>query len=330
MDSNRTLARCMRNKYQVVPFAANYLRPAVELFVDDYRRERKESPLLPSKTIDNTEHIYDAIKPLLMNPGVAILHQSQVVAFMVSGYRFPFKGQEAMLIPEYCHASILADRRELYQIMYMRLANEWIGNHIHLHIIGHFAHDTVLQESLYQLGFGAIIAEALRDLSEVQSAHLTHIVDETRIQRLLDISVEDSRYYRDAPTFLVQETKTDERRATLESSIRQGDTYFVFCDNNEAHAYLSLGESASGAVKEGFLLRDTRTAEIKNAFVKPHLRGKGVGKSLLQRAVDWSAEHGYERLFVEFETANYFGGNFWRRYFSPYLYFSMRYIDSTI
>jgi len=316
--------------HQVVPFTANYLRSAAELFVDDYRHEQKGSPLLPSKAIDNAEHIHDAIKPLLMNPGVAVLHQGHVVAFMISGYRFPFKGQEAMLVPEYCHASILADRRELYQIMYMRLASKWIGNHIHLHIIGHFAHDAVLRESLYQLGFGAIIAEALRDLSEVQGRHIARIVEETDIQRLLDISVEDSRYFRNAPIFLVNKTEVSEREAILESSIRQGDTYFVFYDNDEAHAYLSVGESASGVVSEGFLLRDTRTAEIKNAFVKPHLRGKDIGKSLLLRAVDWSTQHGYERLFVEFETANYFGGNFWRRYFSPYLCFSMRYIDSTI
>jgi GNAT superfamily N-acetyltransferase len=320
----------MGKKYQVVPFAANYLEAAVELFVDDYRREQKGSPFLPSETIDNAEHIYDAIKLLLMNPGVAVLDENQVVAFMISGHRFPLRGQEAMLVPEYCHASSLADRRELYQIMYMRLADEWVRNHIHLHIIGHFAHDTILRESLYQLGFGAIIAEALRDLSWIQGARITGIVQETDIERIVDINVEDNRYYRNSPIFLVKEANADKCRAALESSLRQGDAYFVAYENEQAQAYLAAGESASGALEEGFLLRDTRTAEIKNAFVKRHLRGKGIGKSLLQRAVDWSVEHGYERLFVEFETANYFGGSFWRRYFNPYLYFSVRYIDTTI
>jgi GNAT superfamily N-acetyltransferase len=330
MHGNRGLGRHMRKKYQVVPFTAKYLEAAVELFVDDYRREQKESPFLPSKTIDNAEHIHDAIKPLLMNPGVAVLDESQVVAFMISGHRFPSRGQEAMLVPEYCHASILADRRELYQIMYMRLAHDWVRNHIRLHIIGHFAHDTILRESLYQLGFGAIIAETLRDLSRIKGSQTTGIVQETDIERILDINVEDNRYYRDSPIFLVKKANVDKCCAALESSMRQGDACFVFCENDQAQAYLAVGESAAGALEEGFLLRDTRTAEIKNAFVKPHLRGKGIGKSLLQRAVDWSVEHGYERLFVEFETANYFGGNFWRRYFDPYLYFSMRCIDSTI
>ena len=320
----------MRSDYQIVPFTADHLGAAVELFICDYRREQQDSPLLPSETIDSGDRACNAIKPLLPNPGVAVLRDNQVVAFMLSGYRFPFKGQKAIIVPEYCHASVLADRGELYQIMYMRLASEWVRDHIHLHVIGHFAHSTVLWESLYQLGFGAIIAEALRDLSRVQGANTKDIVKETDVERLLDISIQDSHCYREAPIFIVKETEADERRAILESSIREGDMYFVFYENDEAGAYLSVGESASGTLKEGFLLRDTCTAEIKNAFVKPHIRGKGIGKSLLQRAADWSIEYGYERLFVEFETANYFGGNFWRSHFTPYLYFSMRYVDNTI
>ena len=320
----------MRGNYQIVPFTADHLRGAVELFVCDYRREQEECPILPSETVDDAERIYRAIKPLATNPGVAVLRDSQMVAFMLSGYRFPFKGQKAIIVPEYCHASVLPDRRELYQIMYMRLAREWVRDHMHLHIIGHFAHNASLQESLYQLGFGAIIAEALRDLSEVQGVRTTDIAEESDIGGLLSISIEDSRYYRDAPIFIVKETETDERRAVLESSIREGDTYFAFYENGEAGAYMSVGESASGTLKEGFLLRGTHTAQVKNVFVKPQMRGKGIGKSLLQRAVDWSIGHGYERLFVEFETGNYFGGNFWRKHFAPYLYFSMRYIDNTI
>jgi len=266
----------------------------------------------------------------LTNPGVAVLQGGQVAAFMLSGYRFPFKGQEAMLVPEYCHASVARDRNELYQIMYMRLADEWIRNHMHLHIIGHLAHDTILRESLYQLGFGSIIAEALRDLSGIQGAQMTGIVQETDIERLLDINVEESRYFRDSPIFLVKEVGRDRCRAALESSIREGDAHFVFYENGEAQAYLAVGESASGVREEGFLLRGSRTSEIKHAFVRPHLRGMGIGKSLLQRAINWSARYGYDRVFVEYETANYFGGNFWRRYFVPYLYYSMRCIDSTI
>jgi GNAT superfamily N-acetyltransferase len=81
---------------------------------------------------------------------------------------------------------------------------------------------------------------------------------------------------------------------------------------------------------EGFLLQNTNTAQIKSAYARPDIRRKGIGKALLQRGIAWSQAHGYERIFVEHETANFSGSIFWQKYFNPYLYFSMRYIDNTI
>ncbi len=320
----------MNSRYRVVPFTADHLQPAIGLVAGNYLREQEESPLLPSRTIDNTEQICDSIRPLLTHPAVAVLRDGEMIAFMLSGYRFRFKGQEAMLVPEYAHGSILPDKEELYQIMYMRLAEEWVRDRAYLHIIGHFAHDAVLRDSLYRLGFGAIIVEALRDLSGIGGVQTADIVQETDIGRLLDINVEDTRYYRGSPIFVVKDASADKCRADLESSMRRGDAYFVFYKNGEAQAYLAVGESASGEGDAGFLLRGTCTAQIKSAFVRPHLRGTGIGRPLLQCAVDWAAARGYKRLFVEYETANYYGGSFWRRHFVPYLYFSMRYVDNTI
>jgi GNAT superfamily N-acetyltransferase len=81
---------------------------------------------------------------------------------------------------------------------------------------------------------------------------------------------------------------------------------------------------------EGLLLAETRTAQICSAYARPEVRGKGVGTALLDRCVRWARAHGFERLFVEHETANIPGTAFWRRHFSPYLYASMRYVDSTL
>ncbi len=89
-----------------------------------------------------------------------------------------------------------------------------------------------------------------------------------------------------------------------------------------------LGKSAISA--EGFLLQHTNTAQIKSAFARPGARGQGIGRALLQYAIEWSRQGGYERLFVEHETANLSGGAFWRKHFTPFVYFSMRYIDLTI
>jgi GNAT superfamily N-acetyltransferase len=87
---------------------------------------------------------------------------------------------------------------------------------------------------------------------------------------------------------------------------------------------MSVGESTIGG--EGFLLEQTNTAQIKSAYVRAEMREKGIRTALLQRVIEWSRHQRYERIFVEHETANFYGGNFWCTYFDPYLYFSMRYM----
>jgi GNAT superfamily N-acetyltransferase len=116
--------------------------------------------------------------------------------------------------------------------------------------------------------------------------------------------------------------------AELEAHAQQGDVFFVYDEQDEPCAYMIVGESTIGG--EGFLLEQTNTAQIKSAYVRPEVRGKGIGAALLQRAIAWSQQQGYARVFVEHETANVYGGNFWCTYFSPYLYASKRYIDITL
>ena len=315
-------------QYKIVPFTQDYLEPAVNLFFNNYRDEREKNPLLPLRAINEPEWILNSLKSFLDNPGLAVLKNDQVISYMVAGFLFPFKGQNAVLVPEYCHGSVLTDRKELYQRMYMYLADEWAKNRRHLHIVGHFAHDFVLRETLYQLGFGAILAEQIRDFSEVNGLPEVDIVEEKDFEKLIDIDTEHLRYYSNAPIFIWKDTDRKAIISGLESHTNNGDVFFIYYEQDKPCAYITVGTSTIGA--EGFLLQNTNTAQIKSAYAQPHLRGKGIGKALLQRAVQWSWEHGYERLFIEHETANYYGGNFWCKHFSPYVYFSLRYIDNTI
>ena len=315
-------------KYKIVLFTQNYLEPAVNLFINSYRDEQAKNPLLPSRAINEPEWILNTLKSLVTNPGVVICKGNQVIAYMVTGFLFPFKGQNAVLVPEYCHGSVLTDKKELYQRMYMHLADEWAKNGKHIHIIAHFAHDLLLQETLYQLGFGAIVAEQVRDFSAVSKINETEITEEKDFKKLIDIGIEHSNYYPNAPIFISKESEIETVKSDLESHSNDGDVFFVYCKNNKPCAYLTVGNSKIGG--EGFLLQNTNTAQIKSAYAQPHVRGKGIGKALLQRAVQWSQEHGYERLFVEHETSNYYGGNFWCKHFNSYVYFSLRYIDNTI
>lgn len=314
--------------YTLVPLTQEYLEPAVDLFIENYKYEREHSPLLPSRVMDEPAWIQSVLQSKLAHPGVAVVEQDELLGYMVTGDNFQWKGQQTAVILEYCHSATVARKRELYELMYMQLAQEWVNRHIHLHLIRHFAHDTILQATLYRLGFGAILAERLRDCSDVEKRPDVAIRVEQDVSKFINIQREHNRYYPKAPIFLLKPIEKQEVLAELEEHVQQGDMFLAYYEQQELCGYMIIGQSTIDG--EGFLLEQTNTAQIKSAYARPEVRGKGIGAALLQHAIQWSQHHGYERLFVEHETANIYGGHFWEKYFSPFLYSSMRYVDNAL
>jgi GNAT superfamily N-acetyltransferase len=316
--------------YNLTPFTSEYLGPAVALFIANYRREQEYSPLLPTRAIDDPAWIRDALAAGLDNPGVAVMQNDRLVAYMLTSTHFPWKGQHVALTREYGHSATTSDKETLYQLMYMHLAQTWVDSHSHLHAIGYLAHDDVLRETLYQLGFGAIVTERLRDLSPIDAPADIAIVEERDVYKLADLELEHNRYYFKAPIFLTRDTDRNAMLADLDEHVQAGDVFFTHYEDGVPRANMIVGRVISNPEGEGFLLWDTNTAQIKGAYMQPQMQGKGVGAALLNRAIQWAQAQGYARLFVEHETANFFGGHFWRKYFAPFLYYAMRYVDNTI
>ncbi len=313
---------------KLVPFTREHLDPAVELFTQSYLVEQADSPCLPDRVLDDPSVIRSALQTKLDNPGVAVIEQGRLLAFMVTGAQFAWKGQRAAIVPEYGHSATAIGKQTLYQQMYQSLAQEWVNQGCHLHLLGHFAHDALLQEMLYQMGFGALVAERLRDCSAVATDQDPSIKMDQEVGKLLNLHIEHIHYYPHSPIFLSRSIDRQSALADLEAHAQSGDVFFVAYEHGEPCAYLIAGESTLGG--EGFLLQKTKTAQIKSAFTRPRARGQGIGKALLQCAIHWSQQKGYERIFVEHETANLAGSHFWSKYFVPYLYYSMRYVDSAL
>jgi GNAT superfamily N-acetyltransferase len=309
-------------------FTQEYLQPAVELFIQSYQREQAHNPYLPSRALDEPSWIYTSLQAQLANQGITIIERNRLLAYMVTGGQFPWKGQQAVIVPEYCHCAVETRRQELYQSMYLQLAQEWVKQHCHLHLIGHFAHDTLLQEILYQMGFGAIVAERIRDDSDIDTEPDLAIRSEQDPGKFVDLHLEHIQYYANSPIFILRSSDRKEALVDLQKHAAHGDVFFVYYEQHQPCAYLVVGQSTSGG--EGFLLQQTNTAQIKSAYTRPDCRGKGIGSALLQCAIQWSKQQGYKHIFVEHETANLTGCNFWSKYFNPYLYFSMRYIDNRL
>jgi GNAT superfamily N-acetyltransferase len=314
--------------YHIKDFSAEDIPSAVELFLQSYMREKEINTLMPDKIITDPQLIIHSLNSQAKNPGIAVFSNSTLVAYALTGATFTFKNQKAAMVPEYGHSAIYEDRRELYRLMYMKLSSKWIQQNIHLHIIGHFTHDEILKDILFQLGFGAILTEKLRDLSPVASDPNMVIKVENDPLKVSELDQELRKYALKASIFIKKNTAPEEIVSDLTNQMEKGDVFLVLYDNDVPAGYFSVGTSNN--TREGFLLQDANTAQVKSAFIKPSYRGKGAGTALLNEAIEWARDNGFERLFVEHETANYYGGKFWEKHFSSYLYFSIRYIDNTI
>jgi GNAT superfamily N-acetyltransferase len=315
-------------KYRIVPFEKRMADEAINLFRSTYQHEKEHNALLPDRAINDKAWIKQAMLLTNCNLGVAALAGEKMVGYMLANFQFDFKGQHAVIVREFSHASISNDKDIIYQLMYASLGEELLSKGLNLHIIWHFAHDDVLKETLFQLGFGAFIAGQLRDLSPLVSDEKFPIVEETDFLSVADLHVEQSKYYLDSPVFIIKNTELEAIREDLTKHAELGNTLLVYYENKTPLAYFITG--AYNEKEEGFLLQNSDTAQIMSAYAKPSARGRGIGKALLSKSIEWAREKGYKRLFVSHETANIYGGNFWRKHFQPYLYCSMRYIDNRV
>lgn len=314
------------------PFAPAHFDDAARLLADAYAAERLASPHLPALEQlggGKGRHLFEEfLGKLAGNAGVAAFENGRLCGFMVESMRFAWKGQQAAGCDELAHAARGADRALLYSLLYQEIAARWVEEGRHLHIVRHLAHDAALKECLYRLGFGAILAEEVRDLSPIAAPANVVIMEDPEPAALVDLQREHGRYYPASPIFLRRDDSDDDILAELRAHAAAGDKLLACRDGAGCGALVIVGESKLDG--EGFLLRHTNSAQLKSAYVRPGGREQGTGTALLARAIAWARAQGYERLFVEHETANIPGSAFWGKYFEPFVLVSMRYVDNTL
>jgi GNAT superfamily N-acetyltransferase len=309
------------------------------LFRDAYLRALRANPLLPALTHEHETRLRRRVERAFAFGGVAALRAGSLRGFMIAGPSFDFRGSTAALVPEYAHAVAEGEEGALVGPLYAAVAERLRHEGVPLHLIGHFAPDAVTASTLFELGFGAVVREGLRDLSDVVVADAARGEHEAWLQRvehlsqaapwvgLAPLAAEHAAFYRGSPLFMVKDASLETAVADLEAHRAAGDAAFVVRDGDAPLAYLVVGPCPGET--EGRLLAGTATAQVRSAFVVPAARRGGIGGALLQRAVAWARDAGFERLFVEHESANPLGAPFWGRHFAAFLVFSMRYVDRT-
>ena len=305
------------------PLRNEHLDDAALLLAGAYDRQRSSMPLLPERA---PGYFRDHLAQCWRDVGVAAFDDGHLCGFMMESMRFGWKGQQAAGCCELSHAVSADDPAAVYRLLYRDLGARWVDEGRHLHIIGHAATDADLIHCLFHLGFGAFLCEQLRNLSSLACDDEFTVVVDPDPALLVELQSEHRLYYRDSPIFLRKDE--GDIRAELEGCLAHGDKLLAGADDGEITALFIVGESASEG--EGLLLRSSNSAQLKSAFVRPQKWRQGIGTALLARSIAWAREQGYERIFVEHETANIQGAAFWGRHFNPYGLYSMRYVDNTL
>jgi len=93
----------------------------------------------------------------------------------------------------------------------------------------------------------------------------------------------------------------------------------------EAIGFLTIGPAVQDACT---IIRDEGTASVIAAFTVEEVRGKGVATGLLNRALGWAKDQGYERCAVDFEPMNPQARRFWTRHFDCVAYTVVRHMGA--
>jgi GNAT superfamily N-acetyltransferase len=330
-----------------IPTDPSMLPEAFGLFRDAYLQAGRANPAVPPLTPDHEARSWGRVERALAHGGMAVVRSGRLRGFMVASAPFEYRGLVAALVPEYAHAVAPADAAAVYPLLYGAVAERLVRAGVHLHLIGHFAADPATASSLVELGFGAVVGERLRDLADPSHVDVEpHPIGGRRSggmragvrieqidpalpwEAVAPIAAEHAAFYRQGPIFVAKDTTLEAARSDLEEHRQAGDRLFVGRADGRTLAYLIVGRCPG--VTEGRLLGGTSPAQVRSAYAVPAARRNGIGTALLARAITWAAETGFERLFVEHETANPLGGPFWRRHFAPFVTFSMRYVDRSL
>jgi GNAT superfamily N-acetyltransferase len=322
-------------RFRVSPTEPSMAAEGFALFRGAYGRARHVNPLLPALTPEHEARLRERVERAFARGGVAAWRGESMAGYMVAGPAFDFRGLVAVLVPEFGHAAVPGAGAALYGPLYAASADRWVREGIQLHLVGHFTADATTAAALGDLGFGAVVAERLRGLGDpvpagagAAAARVEHVDPAAPWDAYAPLAAEHAAYYRQSPLFLVKDDALATAQAELEEHRLAGDQLIVDRPGGEARAYVVVGRCRG--TSEGRLLAGTRTAQIRAAYAFPSVRRRGIGRALLGRAVAWARSEGYERVFVEHETANLEGGAFWRRHFAPFLVFSMRYVERTL
>jgi GNAT superfamily N-acetyltransferase len=287
-------------------------------------------PLLPA-LYEQTHLIQSLLREVIStNPAIAAFSEGNLAGYL-TGYLIPtFKGRSpGVYCPEWAHAAVGKDKIDIYYALLKSISQQWVSQGHTAHALTILAEDVNLKDFLSWNGFGLLVVDALRGVEEVEPSGTSEgqirTATENDLKTIFTFENALNEFSAESPIFryaqAVQERNV--QRALIDENYR----FWIIEQAGRREGYLSVKRHNTDACK---IIQDQGTLSIVGAYVEPEVRKRGLGRQLLNAALNWARQSQFARCSVDFESQNFEGSSFWLRYFTPVCYSFLRKIDERI
>ena len=315
---------------EVVEFTDDHLQAAAALVAARYGVEIEQEPLL-SRRYQHTAETLPFLRRLRSRgPGVAALEDGRLVGF-IQGSVSMFKGVQTAYVPDSGHGTDTQNSRNVYRDMYAQLAARWVASGCFVHNISIMAHHRQAMDAFHTLGFGMINIDAIRDFSpgpdspdgvEIRRAGLRDL------DAVVSLETKLGRHLASSAAFLPMLPDPGRRRSVEEQLSNSDEPTWVARYEGATVGFVAIESTGRGPV---LARSDDGIMSLVGAFVEPETRSLGVGRALVNIALEWGRSAEYGVCVVDFESANIEGTRFWLGAgFRPVIYSLSRRLDDRI
>jgi GNAT superfamily N-acetyltransferase len=203
----------------------------------------------------------------------------------------------------------------VYRAMYRTASAYWATRGCGVHAISLLANDRPAEKIWFWNGFGMVLVDAIRPTLPLNIKTAEDLaVRKAQIQDAELVAVlehEHWRHYTEPPIFMATPppVSPDEIREFINDPI---NIYWLSEFQGEPAGLMRFEAHSRGATD---IVESETTIAITGAFTRPQYRGKGSAPALLDAALHYDSERGFERCSVDFESFNPEAPNFWMKYF---------------
>jgi GNAT superfamily N-acetyltransferase len=319
----------------IVDLTEGHLDAAAELLAARQRAHRRAEPRLPGR-FDSAE----ACRPLVAE-ALAMTDASGIVALRdgsVAGYLIgrpwlgmPFLRERAGWVDYAGHAVAADGAAETCRALYAAFAPRWLAAGCLAHYVTVPADDAAMLAAWRSLGFGLDHARGLRDAGPVPGVRSPDGIEVQRageedIAVVVDLRRRLSLYHTGPPIFAPYLWNEADLRGLTAAQLSDPATLTLLATRGtETLGAMMFAEPPPRAA----LVSPERCIHLNEAYITPEARAGGVGSFLLDAALAWLRNDGYEYCTVGWETANLQGARFWTEThgFRPLYYRLVRALD---